>query len=136
MTISGDGVERQTASGVIWTVGRAIVGGFFVLAGVSKLLDREAPLAMMAEQGMPGWLLPLVIALEIGGGLVVALGRPTRWLAPVALALAAFTLATNLAFHRFWEFDGLMHRLEISLFFKNIAIMGALFLLAGRGSRA
>ena len=116
-------------------VGRAIVGGFFVLAGISKLLDRDAPLAMMAEQGIPGWLLPIVIALEIGGGLVVALGRPRRWLALIALALAAFTLATNLAFHRFWEFDGLLHRLEISLFFKNIAIMGALFLVAGNASR-
>ena len=113
------------------TPGRVVVGGFFVLAGVSKLLDREAPLSMMAEQGMPGWLLPFVIALELGGGLVVAFGRPVRWLAFTALALAAFTLATNLAFHRFWELEGLLHRLEISLFFKNLAIMGALLMVAG-----
>lgn len=114
--------------------GRAVVGGFFVLAGVSKILDREAPLAMMAEQGMPGWLLPLVIALEVGGGLVVALGRPARWVLATALSLTAFTLATNLAFHRFWEFEGLLHRLELSLFFKNLAIAGALLMVAGHAA--
>ena len=116
-------------SGLV-ALGRVLLGGFFVLAGLSKLLDPSAPVGMMAEQGFPapGLLVWPVIALEMVGGALVAWGR--RWLAPTVLALAAFTLATNLGFHRFWEMpDPVMRQLELSLFFKNLAIMGGLLLL-------
>ena len=115
----------------IYATGRIILGGFFILAGVSKILNPGAPIAMMSEVGMPGWLLPAVIALEVLGGLIIASGRPKRVLFATALVLAAFTLATNAFFHQFWTFEGLMARLEISLFFKNVAIAGALLMVAG-----
>ena len=116
--------------------GRAVLGGFFVLAGASKVLDPTQPLGMMEAAGLPGWLLPAVVALEVGGGVLVASGRPRRWALAAALALVAFTLATNLLFHRFWELDAepssVVHRLELSLFFKNLAICGGLFLVVGQ----
>ena len=118
----------------LFNAGRAILGGFFILAGTNKGLNIEATLDMMAGQSLPAWLLPAVIALEIGGGAIVALGRPARWLWVAALALAAFTFATNIVFHRFWELEGVMHTLELSLFFKNLAIMGALLMVAGHAA--
>jgi len=47
-----------------------------------------------------------------------------------ALILAGFTLATNFFFHDFWTMDGNVRELELSLFFKNIAIAGALLFVA------
>ena len=120
-------------SAALATAGRILLGGFFVLAGISKLLDPAAPVAMMAGEGFPApsLLLPLVAALEIGGGLVVASGW-RRALVPAALALAVFTVATNLAFHRFWEVgDAVLRQLELSLFFKNLAVAGGLLAVAG-----
>ena len=118
------------------TSGRVIIGVFFVLAGISKIMDYAAVGETMAGVGLLPALLPLVIALEIGGGAVVMVGRPVRYVWGVALVLAAFTLLTNFYFHRFWELDGVMHRLELSLFFKNLAIAGALLMVAGVSYRS
>lgn len=41
-----------------------------------------------------------------------------------------FTLATNAVFYRFWEFSEPIASLEVSLFFKNVAIAGALIFVA------
>jgi putative oxidoreductase len=115
--------------------GRLGLASLFLLGGVNKIANFSETAASMTEAGLPlaGVLLPVVIWLElVAGGLVVA----GRWLlAPAALALAAFTLATNLVFHRFWEMDGLVGQLELSLFFKNVAIAGALVFVAASGTR-
>lgn len=112
-------------------VGRAVIGAFFILAGVNKILNYDATQKFMQEGGIPDTPLPLVIALEILGGLIVASGRPVKYLPLAAFALAFFTFLTNLAFHRFWTMEGQIAQLELSLFFKNLAIMGGLILVAG-----
>lgn len=111
--------------------GRISLGGFFVLAGVNKITNYAATEAFMEAGGLPAILLPLVIALEVGGGLLVAIARPARPAVAAALALAAFTVLTNVVFHRFWELEGQMAQLELSLFFKNLAIAGGLLMVAG-----
>ena len=115
----------------MFALGRGVLGGFFVLAGINKLANYANTVAYMEGVGLPGALLPLVIALELGGGLVVASGRPARALPWAALALAGFSVLTNIAFHRFWALDGQMAQLELSLFFKNLAIAGGLVMVAG-----
>ncbi|MEM8839432.1 MAG: DoxX family protein, partial [Pseudomonadota bacterium] len=75
-------------------------------------------------------LLPCTILLEIVAGSLLAVGRRYAWIS--AFILAAFTLATNFYFHRFWELSGLVGDLELSLFFKNLSITGAL-LFVGAG---
>ncbi len=85
----------------------------------------------MARVGLEpaGLLLPLVIGLEIVAGALIAIGR---WYVSIAaLALAGFTLATNVAFHDFWAMEGERAALELSLFFKNVSIAGALLYVAG-----
>ena len=110
-------------------IGRVLLTSLFVLGGLSKLASYEATGARMAEAGLPPLLLPGVIALEIGGGAMLALGVRHAWAA--ALALAAFILATNAVFHRFWTMEAPIRALELSLFFKNVAIAGGLVLAAG-----
>ncbi len=68
-------------------------------------------------------LLPLVIALELGGGLLLVVGFQTRW---VALALALFTVAASLIFH---IGDG-----QMTMFLKNMAITGGLLLVYVHGA--
>jgi putative oxidoreductase len=118
--------------------GRFIVGLFFMLAGINKLLDPSVPAARMAEVGLTptALLLPATIALELVGGALVAFGR--RSSVPAAVLLAVFTLATNVFFHRFWGMTGPERVLELSLFFKNVAIAGALVYIAAtaHGDRA
>jgi putative oxidoreductase len=70
--------------------------------------------------------LPLVIALEIGGGLAIIAGWQTRL---VSIVLAAFTLAAAAIFH-----NNLADQTQMIMFMKNIAIAGGFILLAVHGA--
>lgn len=113
--------------------GRIITGLFFILAGISKLLSYGDTLDVMQGVGLEpsALLLPLTILLEIGAGLIILIGRGDRWVVAATLVLSVFTLATNLVFHRFWDMDGVMRQLELSLFFKNLVVIAALLMIAG-----
>ncbi len=105
------------------TAARVLLAVLFVLAGYGKIAGYDGTMGYMASQGVPGMLLPLVIALELGGGLLLIAGFQTRW---VALALAAFTVAASLIFH---IGDG-----QMTMFLKNMAITGGLLLVYVHGA--
>jgi putative oxidoreductase len=117
-------------------VGRMMLGSLFLLAGINKVLNYNATLVMMDGAGVQpaALLLPPTIALELGAGGLIVLDN--RYSFPSALALAAYTLATNVFFHRFWSFEGDLAQLQLSLFFKNVAIIGALLYLAASANKA
>lgn len=114
----------------VFLFGRAVLASLFILAGVSKIFGYADVAARMEAVGLTpsNILLPATIALELGGGLTIALGLRGHQVA--AAALAIFTLATNWYFHRFWELEGDLAAKELSLFFKNVAIAGALTMVA------
>ncbi len=109
-----------------WTAaaiaGRALMAGLFLLAGVAKILTPKPFLDHMAEHRVPAVLLPLVIALELGGGLLVLTGWQAKW---GALALAGFCVATAVVFHLDWS-----DKAERTLCLKDLAIAGGLLALA------
>lgn len=111
--------------------GRIALTSLFLLGGLNKILNYTATLASMESVGLSPahLLLPIVIGLELIGGALVAFGR--RGAALAALALAMFTLSTNVFFHDFWNMDGDIAALELSLFFKNVSIAGGLLFFAG-----
>ena len=111
-------------------VGRVALASLFVLGGVNKLLNFSTTAQRMSVAGLvpAQLLLPLTIFLELGAGMLLARGG--RWAWPAGLALALFTITTNVVFHRFWELSGPLRGLELSLFFKNISIAGALLYCA------
>ena len=98
----------------------------FILTGVNKIQQYEGTAQYMDAMGVPGALLPLVIALEVGGGILFLIGGFTQLL---ALALAGFSLAAALIFH----FD-LGNQAEFINFFKNIAIAGGFLAIAASGA--
>ncbi len=115
----------------VFLVVRTIFMSLFLLASINKIADYDVVAAQMEAAGLSSSLLPAVIALEGIGGLIVALGpRLTnrQICAAAALSLAVFTLGTNVVFHRFWELEGALAQLELSLFFKNVSIAGGLLL--------
>src|SRR5581483_9787262 len=85
-----------------------------------------ATVGYMQSQGVPGALLPLVIATELGGGLLIVAGWWTR---AAAFALAGFTVLTALLFHA-----NLADQIQQIMFLKNISIAGGFLLLAARGA--
>ncbi|NCF61998.1 MAG: DoxX family membrane protein [Gammaproteobacteria bacterium] len=82
----------------------------------------------MEAMGVPGILLPLVIALEILGGLAIIVGWHTRF---VAFLLAGFTLLSAMLFHA--DFSDQM---QMVMFMKNLALSGAFLVLVAQGAGA
>lgn len=107
-------------------VARVMLAHIFVLAGISKITGYAGTQGYMESMGVPGMLLPLVIALEVGGGLALVVGFKTQW---AAFALAAFSLATALLFH-----TDFANQTQMIMFMKNVAIAGGLVLLGTYGA--
>jgi putative oxidoreductase len=111
-----DVVIGATGNAVVQTVGRVLLALIFILAGFGKIADPAGTTGYMASVGLPGFLLPLAILVELGGGLLLLAGYQTRI---VALVLFAFTLLTAVLFHHnFADQNQMIH------FLKNLAIAG------------
>ncbi|RMG54548.1 MAG: DoxX family protein [Gammaproteobacteria bacterium] len=106
----------------IQLIGRILLAHIFILAGLNKLGAWEATAQYMSAMGVPAALLPLVVVLEIGGGLLLALGLWTRW---AAWALAAFTVLAAIIFHT--DFG---NQVQMIMFMKNLSITGGLLVLS------
>jgi putative oxidoreductase len=108
---------------------RLLLAQIFLLSGMGKLGEAYAVTqAYMESMGMPGLLLPLVIMLEIGGGLALICGWQTRW---AALALAGFSLIGAMIFHHNFADQN-----EMIMFMKDFAMAGGLLLLSVHGAGA
>lgn len=104
-------------------VGRLLMAQIFLIAGFGKITGYAGTQGYMEAMGVPGALLPLVIALEVGGGLALVLGLQTRL---AALALAGFSIVSALLFH-----NNLADQTQMIMFMKNFAMAGGLLILAG-----
>lgn len=105
---------------------RVMLAAVFIMAGFSKIgAGYAGTQAYMASVGLPGLLLPAVIALEILGGIAILIGFQTRF---AALLLAAFTLLAAALFH-----SDFSQQMQLILFMKNIGLSGGFLLLAAQG---
>lgn len=109
-------------------LGRLGLSLIFIISGWGKIAGYAATQQYMEAMGVPGALLPLVIALELGGGLAILGGAFTRW---IALALAAFSLASAALFH-----GNLGDANQAIAFWKNVAMAGGFLMLVANGAGA
>lgn len=116
-------------------VGRLLLALLFLPAGISKIGGFAGTVGYIGSVGLP---LPavgavLAIVIEVGGGLALISGFCTRL---AALALAVFTLIATFAFHAFWAMPAEQAMMQQLMFFKNIAVVGGLLVLAAQGAGA
>ena len=113
---------------ILSLLGRIGLALIFIIAGWGKIGGYAATAGYMDAMGVPSVLLPLVIALELGGGIAILLGVFTR---SSAIALALFSIASGAIFHA-----NFADPMQAILFWKNIAMAGGFLLLAANGPGA
>jgi len=108
--------------------GRVLISAMFLQSGLVKIAGFAGTQGYMEAMGVPGMLLPLVIALEVLGAVAIIVGYRTRL---AATLLAGFTLLAGVLFH--WAPGDQVQGL---LFMKNVSIAGGFLFLAARGAGA
>lgn len=114
-------IDAITDAGLL--AGRCLLVFIFLHEGLGILGTYAPAAAYMQKFGVPALLLPAVIMLQIGGGLLA--GVLTRL---SALAFAVFCVLTAILFH--WQFAD---RNQLLHFQKDLAIAGGFLVLACSG---
>ncbi len=117
---------NETTNNLFNLLGRLLLAALFLPAGLQKLSGYAGTQGYMEAMGVPGVMLPLVILLELGGGLALIAGFKVRW---VALALAGFCAVSAFIFH-YQPQD----QIQMILFMKNIGLVGSFLILASVGA--
>lgn len=76
-------------------IGRIGFAAFFIPSGIGKITGYAGTAAYMAAHGVPAWLLPVVIFVEIVGGVLLLTGWYTR---VAAFLLGGFAAIAVLVF--------------------------------------
>lgn len=123
----------KTYQSALNLIGRILIAALFLPAGLSKLTGFEGTLGYFSSLGIPAPTFALVatIVIEVVGGIALLVGFQTRI---VAVIMALFTLAAAVTGHAFWAAPADAAFIAQLLFFKNIAVMGGLLVLASAGA--
>lgn len=111
---------------IVSLAARILLSAIFVTSGINKVSGYAGTQSYMEAHGLSGSLLPLVIALEVVGGLAVLLGVFSRY---AGLALAIFCLVSGAMFH-----SNFADQSQMTNFMKNISMAGGFLLLFANGS--
>ena len=108
--------------------GRLLIGGIFLMSGLSKIPAYTGITAAISGAGLPFAPLGFAVAVsvEVGLGLLLLIGYRVR---PVALGLAIWCLVTALFFHRNFADQNTMIQ-----FLKNLLIAGGLLQIVHFGA--
>jgi len=106
--------------------GRILISLIFVVSGISKLGNFSGTQGYMESVGVPGMLLPIVIAVELLGGLAVIFGWNTRI---AAFLLAGFSLVSAVLFHANFG-----DQMQMIMFMKNLALAGGFLMIVALGA--
>lgn len=115
--------------------GRILLAALFIISGYAKIGGFAGTAGYMASKGlpMPQVLLVITIILELGGGILLAIGYKTRW---VALAFALWLIPTTFIFHAFWGIDAAQVQAQQTQFLKNLSILGGMLMVYAFGPGA
>lgn len=108
-------------------IGRLLLANLFVLAGINKLSAAEGTIGYIASVGLPlaEPIYYATVALEIVGGLMLAVGFKARY---AAAALGVFSILAAVFFHANFADQN-----EMTSFLKNLSLAGGMFMVAAFG---
>jgi putative oxidoreductase len=137
---------------LIGFLGRLCLSVIFIIAGVRMLLDWQGSeqyfIAILCDWlgmtiGDEKWQKIIEMAIDhsflllsgavfctLGGGLLSLLGLSVRL---GAFLLLIFLIPTTVLFHHFWTMQGMDRETQMTLFIKNVSIIGGLLLLLAYG---
>jgi len=109
---------------------RVLMSHIFIISGFSKLTGYAGTVGYFGKMGLPApsVLVPLVILIELGGGLALLFGFKARW---AAALLALFSIGSALIAHTNFADPGQMNN-----FMKNLAMAGGFLLFVRYGAGA
>jgi putative oxidoreductase len=111
--------------------GRILLAVIFLISGFGKVMGFDGTVGYIGTKlPMPQVVAVLTIVVELGGGILLAIGYKARW---AALALAIFTLAAAILFHNFWAVEAAQKMNQQINFLKNLAIAGGMLMVFAFG---
>jgi putative oxidoreductase len=111
--------------------GRVLLAVIFLISGFGKVMGFDGTVGYIGTKlPMPQVVAVLTIVVELGGGILLAIGYKARW---AALALAIFTLAAAILFHNFWAVEAAQKMNQQINFLKNLAIAGGMLMVFAFG---
>jgi putative oxidoreductase len=113
-------------------IARLLLVVIFPISAYYKVIQWPGIVTMLEQQAVP---LPLyggalAVGVEVIGALLVALGLWTRI---GAILLILYVAGATAVAHRFWEFAMPAQFAQMMSFFKNLAMIGGLLLIAVLG---
>ncbi len=106
-------------------IGRFLLGLYFLLPGIAKIIEPGPQLDLMEAQGIP-----FAQALLMFAGVSSLLGAVAlmsgRYVKLAAYGFVIYVLLVNVLIHPFWVVES-----ELQNFIKNLGIMSGLLVLAG-----
>ena len=117
--------DNTVAADTAALVGRILVALIFIISGFGKITGYAGTAGYMASKGMPmvDVLLPLTILVELGGGLLIAIGWNARWAAAVTFL---FLIPVTLVFHNPAGLAPDEAQQQMIHLLKNVSIMGGM----------
>ena len=114
---------------IIEVFGRIFISALFLIEAVRKFFNPDMSMMYMSDHGVPEFLFYPSIAFEIIIPLLLIAGYKTRITASL---LAVFVLTVTLIFHSHHIIDDGM---QLTIFLKNLAIIGGLLLIISNKSQ-
>ncbi len=109
-------------------LGRLLLGGAFILAGLRNIQNETFLTGLMTARGVPQAKLALwagIVLQTIAGALVIA----GLWTAIAGAALVLFLIVATPMFHNFWDHQGPDRAARINGFVGNVALGGGFLTL-------
>jgi putative oxidoreductase len=114
---------------IVEVFGRIFISALFLIEAVRKFFNPDMSMIYMSDHGVPEFLFYPSIAFEIIIPLLLIVGYKTRIAASL---LAVFVLTVTLIFHSHHIIDDGM---QLTIFLKNLAIIGGLLLIISNKSQ-
>jgi putative oxidoreductase len=119
-------MNNSQLNNITTLLARILMSVMFIMAGWGKIGGYAGTQGYMESMGVPGMLLPAVIALELLGGIAILVGYKARY---AAFLLAGFSIVAALIFH-----SNFADQMQSIMFMKNLAIAGGLLYIFANGA--